>query len=398
MSLRNEVESLISEMKRQNFQATLSQYESRASSVDAFIRRSTRALPNTRPLKMITIVAPNEQMSELTVTSSPGPINLDHSSSGGQKSQAVSPIPSPSLEKRAEYADKIESLENIKNELDNALDKAKAKINELEFERKLHAESDNKKSQMIREYQEELEDIKLERVDLQSQLNKAKFELDNLLARNSLNEKLDEKNGKIIDELTQEYEKLTNEKLVLEERLEKLFKENSTLEDQLASIHTQLKSYQSDNTLLAKKYEQQIHMLDEQVQSYKVRNFTEKLFFLSVSNFTKWHLNLQADNAKIRSENNELTLAQTRNNTELTDYMWVRLSWKLAFKPQALMSGLSWFLERNTRRIAPTGTNNWPFSVWSTITCDWKTRDWRPSSTLVQNELNKLSSSFEDKL
>ena len=128
--------------------------------------------------------------------------------------------------------------------------------------------------------------MKLERIDLQTQVNKSQFEFEKLLARNSLNEKLEEKNVKIIDDLTKEYEKLVNEKLTLEGRLETLFKENAALEEQLTSIHTQLKSYQNDNALLAKKYEQQIHMLEDQIQSYKVRydSKTVKLITTAFSN------------------------------------------------------------------------------------------------------------------
>jgi hypothetical protein len=83
----------------------------------------------------------------------------------------------------------------------------------------------------------------------------------------------------------------------LKEMLEKVKSERDGFEKQLQSLSEEMKSYHNDNSTLNSKYEQKLGYINEQVQMF------------------------QAENLKIMSENNELRLMQTKNNTELAQMM-----------------------------------------------------------------------------
>ncbi len=83
----------------------------------------------------------------------------------------------------------------------------------------------------------------------------------------------------------------------LNKELEQVKLEKTGLENQLLKLHDELKNYQNDNLSLTSKYEQKFDNVNEQLKL------------------------LQHENMKLVTENNDLRLVQTKNNTELAQMM-----------------------------------------------------------------------------
>ncbi|RMZ96888.1 hypothetical protein BpHYR1_035867 [Brachionus plicatilis] len=95
------------------------------------------------------------------------------------------------------------------------------------------------------------------------------------------------KNLKKDKELRLKYENLT-------EQLDKIKAEKCTADQKLISLLSELKQLQNENYNLANKQETQIQLLNEQINSF------------------------QEETVRLKNENNQLRLQQTRNNSELT--------------------------------------------------------------------------------
>lgn len=97
--------------------------------------------------------------------------------------------------------------------------------------------------------------------------------------------KPDSQNLKLIDNLNHELEKVKLEK--------------NNIENQMVKLHEEIKNYQNDNLSLASKYEQKLTSINEQLKI------------------------LQNENMKLVTDNNDLRLLQTKNNTELAQIMYI---------------------------------------------------------------------------
>ena len=77
----------------------------------------------------------------------------------------------------------------------------------------------------------------------------------------------------------------------LNQQLESVKSEKNEIENQLAKLHDELKTYQNDNLSLTSKYEQKLSNITEQLKVF------------------------QNENMKLTTENNDLRLVQTKNTS-----------------------------------------------------------------------------------
>ena len=123
-------------------------------------------------------------------------------------------------------------------------------------------------------------DKEVDKERLREHINGLELELDKMrqreMNREEMNkekfERLAEKEERERERVQREqYEKETQKLLEkLNEQLEQTKLEKTNIENQLYSIHNELKTYQNDNMALTNKYEQQVHYLNEQLQLFQV--------------------------------------------------------------------------------------------------------------------------------